>query len=229
MRAWRAEITSPRRPGGAIPATSPLRRQLRAVGALALCLGFFATGAPGLSRAKPAAWEEGTLQERIENSVPSWLAPPALAGAWAGVQLRLATERLLGPVQQVFRVRQNWHLYGGGPRRIYRLEVWVDDALQYRSADPDHRWATAQLDHRRFRPIVERVVERAGASNFEVICLLVRRQWEADHGQPPGEVVMWATRQTRDLAPQSIAHGARCAAPDYALVHLDSAGRPVTK
>lgn len=190
-------------------------------------LAFFATGAPGMSRAKPGAWDAGEVQAEIVETSPAWSVPFLMAGAWLGVHMRVATEATLGPVQRVFRIRQNWHLYGGGPRRINRLEVWVDGALRYRSADPDHQWASDQLDHRRFRPIVERVVERAGAANHGVVCELVRRRVEAETGSPPDEIRLWATRQRRDGSPQTLAHGAVCAAPDFALVHLDRDGAPV--
>ena len=54
-------------------------------------------------------------------------------------------------------IPQTWRLYGTGPRIRRVFEVYADDELLYRSADPEHTWRRATFTYRRVRPIVVQV------------------------------------------------------------------------
>jgi hypothetical protein len=207
-------------------ATSPVARQVRGVAALLLCLGLAFTGAPGLSMVSRRALDSGKLAKQLEGRVPGWAVPAVVGAARVGLALREPVIRPMRSIERTFRIKQAWNLYGGGPRRVVRLEVWVDGDLRYRSADADHTWLSSALDHRRFRPIVERVAEKPGAANFRVVCDLVVERALAD-GLGPREVEMRATRQSRGGRPSVVHHGAVCRAPDWQVTFLDADLQPV--
>lgn len=77
----------------------------------------------------------------------------AYAMATLPLEVGLPGEDVLFLLQRPLRIRQGWGLYGAGPDHAYRLEVWVDDGLVYRSQDPDHTWRFPLFNHRRTKPI----------------------------------------------------------------------------
>ena len=80
--------------------------------------------------------------------------------------VRMPVVEALNPLEHVFRIKQSWNLYRGGPQRITRMEVRVDGALVYRSVDSEHRWLQAQLASRRLRPMVEAVARKRKNPNW---------------------------------------------------------------
>lgn len=207
-------------------ATSPAARQLRGCASLVLCAGLALAGAPGISMMSAASLEDGSLEAQVGRRVPGWAMPAVLGAARLAYGVREPAIRPIRAIERTFRVKQAWNLYGGGPRRVVRLEVWIDGDLRYRSADAEHTWLSPALDHRRFRPIVERVAEKPGAANFRVVCDLVVERALAE-GAQPREVEMRAIRQKQGGAPAVVHHGAVCRAPDWQVTFLDAALQPV--
>lgn len=128
---------------------------------------FWLLGTPGLDflpvKIYTIAKDRNELVERV--SLP--VAKVAFAIADFNREIRTPLADSLGAVQRPFRISQQWHLYRDGPGKLERMEIYLDDALVYRSVDSEYRWLEPQLRNRRVRPMVESTVQRRRSPNWE--------------------------------------------------------------
>lgn len=80
--------------------------------------------------------------------------------------IRIPLVDLLAPLQRPFRISQEWSLYRDGPAQYRTLEVWIDEELRFRTADPEHAWRASQLRNRRIRAMVESTAQKKNAPNW---------------------------------------------------------------
>lgn len=206
----------------------PIPRHAHGVAALALVftLGFLCAGTPGLGGWGKRPFSSQKSRADIVKYVPSALAPVAVGAAWFRQHVHAPMAAKLLPIQRLFRIRQAWHLYGGGPPKMKWMEAFVDGELVYRTGDSDHAWATDQLDHRRVRPILKRVVEKPGALNWRLLGGRLVKRAQVDF---PGaqEVRLLSVWQLRDGSPSFIHHGRVAQAPEWSMASLGEGGAVV--
>lgn len=142
-----------------MPAYSP-REHLRAVLVLAVFAVMWLLAFPGLDVATRRGLRRDDTQRAMAVYVPKVLHPVVEGVVGLNEDVRGPIVAAFTPLERTFRIRQNWSVYRAGPPRVGRLEVWVDGALLYRSADPEHRWRRAWLANRHVRPAVDGLVTR---------------------------------------------------------------------
>lgn len=128
-------------------------------------------------------YDENTLrseQERARARTHSlgWLE---IAAADLNRNLRMPMVKMLGPVQRPLRIAQSWALYGNGPNRVKRFELWADGALVYRSNDPEKRWLSSVLRYRKIRPMVGSLCSNR-SHNEDALLSYIGRQAEHELG-----------------------------------------------
>lgn len=199
-----------------MPSSAP--RILRAALATSVLFFLVCAGTPGFSSLGSAP-SQGSLKG-------DWKAKAAagfLKGStWINQRLRKPLARRLRPVERVFRIRQAWNLYSGGPNRSRSLEILVDDRLVYRSNDPEHAWLDDKLGHRRVRPINQTLVEKDTALNWKPMMRFVLRHAQADFPEMTSLQLQaqWTNHRGDNRAPVRV-HGRRMEAPDWSIVPLD--------
>jgi hypothetical protein len=98
-----------------------------------------------------------------------------IAAADFNRSVRLPLVAWLEPLQRPLRIAQGWSLYGAGPNKVKRFELWADGQLVYRSHDPDARWLAGTLRYRRIRPIVAALCGKRSKSDDQLVRYLARR------------------------------------------------------
>jgi hypothetical protein len=103
-----------------------------------------------------------------------------LGGLWVAAAdlnraVRLPLVEWLAPLQRPLRIAQGWALYGAGPNKVKRFELWADGQLVYRSHDPSARWLAGPLRYRRIRPIVAALCGKRSKSDEQLVRYLGRR------------------------------------------------------
>lgn len=164
-------------------APSTLRDHLRAAAVLLVGGAMLMAGFPGL---------DFLGAKRLKAKAPAL----GVAGAglvWFDQTVRLPVAREVKPVERLFRVSQEFHLYRDGPSRVDRLEILVDGELVYRTRDDAYAWRADQLGNRHFRPMVATAAQKADAANQRGICRWVVAQARADFPQAQ-EVRLQSTR-----------------------------------
>lgn len=126
---------------------------LRGVAVLAAAFMMFVLGTPGFDLLNAERWLPGSKARARQLERP--LGTVAVLAADVNRTVRLPLVDVLTPLQRPLRLAQSWGLYGAGPRDVRRFEIYVDDRLVYRSADPEHAWLRAELRYRKLRPIVD--------------------------------------------------------------------------
>ncbi|MFT4627543.1 MAG: hypothetical protein ACI8PZ_006229 [Myxococcota bacterium] len=125
----------------------PDYRQLRAVWAAALLGWMTLMGTPGLDLA-------GGPQIAVANrNADAWWSPVLRAIATVNIELRQPVVRRLSVLERPLGLAQSWGLYGGGPDQVTRVEILIDDQVQYRSGDSAAVWLEPALRYRRLRSI----------------------------------------------------------------------------
>ena len=124
-------------------------------------------GCPGLDYLGAKDFVTPKSQELLRRQMPEIGVKAAMAIGSFNRRVRLPLVRKTQWVQKPFRVAQTWNLYRDGPRRINRMEIWVDGELVHRTADSEHDWLTPQLRSRRVRPMVESTTRQKNSKNWE--------------------------------------------------------------
>jgi hypothetical protein len=113
---------------------------------------------PGLDSVGKGGLSKRQRADGLSMGFPPWVidAVDGLSGLNA---VRVPMMRVLTPLQRPLRLGQSWNLYGNGPMVVRRMEIVFDDALVYRSGDPDLDWFEPALRNRRMRPVIETAAE----------------------------------------------------------------------
>lgn len=210
------------------PAMPPVRPGRHLVALLVLVAHglLLLAGTPGL-----AAWKAETFSSpKLRAKIASDFGEPTLTAVTAlgdlNSRLRIPAANQLRPIERFFRISQSWHLYGEGPRFVRRLEVRVDGQLVYRSRDPDHAWRASMLENRHMRPLVERVVNKANASNWRGLGRFLIDCVSADFPEAQ-RLDISSTQAHYGSDDATFRHGRQAAAPDWALIPVDEGGQPI--
>lgn len=124
---------------------------------------------------------------------------------------------LLAPLQRPFRISQEWSLYRDGPANYHLFEIWVDGALRFRTADPEHAWLAPQLRNRRVRAMVESTAMKKNAPNWRGLSRYVVAQ--AREAWPDArEVELKALFGPYPGTDLKTGHTISASAPDWKLV-----------
>jgi len=167
-----------------------IRDHLRAACVLVVCVALLMAGFPGLDFVGPKQ-RDGWAETARGVAAPLGTAVDGVVLFDRHLRRRIA--RWVKPVERVFRVSQEFHLYRDGPTRVDRLEVLVDGEVVYRTRDPERAWRAAELGNRRFRPMVATAAQKADAENQRGIARWIITAARQDF---PGaaEVVIRSTR-----------------------------------
>lgn len=157
-------------------------RSERAGAALLVHALIWVLGTPGLDFLSTLDLEKPERRAAIEADVGDF-AQVAFAVDALNRHLREPLVDLTTPLQRPFRISQEWNLYRDGPERYVILEVWVDGALRFRTADPEHAWLAPQLRNRHVRPVVESTANQKDAPNWRG---LTRYVVERARAEDPG-------------------------------------------
>ncbi len=192
---------------------APPRAHLQAV--LALCIGFFfvCAGTPGTRSIGPKALNPKRVQQARKKAGP--FADLYEAALKLNFAVRVPISKHFVPMQSVFRIAQNWGLYGTGPNRVRQIQIDVDGETVYRTNDPDLRWRVHQLSHRKIRPMPDTMSIKADAYNWTGFQRWVLEEVRADFPEAR-EVNILAIWTARDPGAESVIHHGRHAeAPDW--------------
>lgn len=160
------------------------RRSVTAAILLAVYVATGVAGLPGFDYDRNALTTKKG-RERVEAVVGPGLLRVGVVLSDANRTFRVPVLELFRPLEVAFRIKQDWSLYTDGPGNVARLEIRVDGAPVYRSADPALTWRQPQLSYRRIRPML------AG---------LTRGGWEPQHQALAWTVVGWARDDWPDAA-----------------------------
>ncbi len=132
---------------------------------------------PGFD-AMPASGLRATeAQRQLHARLPAWLHPLAYGLVAFNTEVRRPLAEALVPLQQPFRIRQDWGLYLDGPKECHRLEIDIDGVLVHRTKDPAYPWRAALLRAPPIRPIVDGTAGKAkGGGNWEGLVRLVAQE-----------------------------------------------------
>ena len=180
---------------------------------LVVCGAMLAAGFPGLDYLGPRQLEEAAGNAR-RVAAPLGTVMDGLVGFDAHVRRPLA--RRVKPVERLFRVSQEFHLYRDGPRRVDRLEVLVDGAVVYRTRDPERNWRAVQLGNRRFRPMVATAAQKPEAVNQKGISRWIVGAVREDFPEA-GEVLIRATRTRFGIEEPRVRFSRIARAPDWTV------------
>lgn len=134
---------------------TPLRPldHVRAVAVLLAGFSMLMLGMPGLDLLGPKRFAPGS-KERADILEEPW-GRISVGAADLNRAVREPIVAVLTPIQRPLRMAQSWGLYGGGPAKLRRLEIYVDGRLVFRSNDPEATWLEPALRYRRIRPVVD--------------------------------------------------------------------------
>ncbi len=191
------------------------RAQLRALLVLLAHAFLLIMGAPGFDFMNVKDYATAEQRAAIIGEHPIW-GRVVVALYAVNRELRRPLMAQLKPIERSFRIAQDWNLYRDGPSRVRRLEIYVDGALVYRSADPDYTWLEPQLRNRKLRPALENAARRSDTPNWPGIVRYLARRARADFpGAQRVEVLAtWSPYPGTDPSPH---HGYRVQAPDWEL------------
>ena len=194
------------------PRLSP-RAHLQAV--IALCIGFFfiCAGTPGTRSIGPKALNPKRIQ--LARKKAGSLADLYVAALKLNFAVRVPLSKHFVPMQSVFRIAQNWGLYGSGPSRIRRIRIDVDRETVYLTNDLDLRWRVDQLSHRKIRPMPDTMSMKADAYNWTGFQRWVLEEVREDFpdAREVDILAIWTAREPD--ADSYIHHGRHAEAPDW--------------
>ncbi len=199
------------------PTRHSRRDHLAAAWTLLLFAAFFIAATPGFDNWNANSLKSPASREEAIKDLGPVIGRAAIATADINRAVRLPLARLLVPAQRVFRVRQSWALFGGGPGKVRELEVVVDGRVVYRTRDAEHAWRSEQLGNRRVRPMIDSLASKSDAFNWKGMGRYLVTHAREDF---PGatEVVIRATRQPYGGTERSVAWQRVARAPAWELV-----------
>ncbi len=187
--------------------------QLRALLVLLAHAFLLIMGAPGFDFMNVKDYVTEEQRAEIIGEHPIW-GRVVVALYAVNRELRRPLMEQLRPIERSFRIAQDWNLYRDGPSRVRRLEIAVDGALKYRSADPNYTWLEPQLRNRKLRPALENAARRSDAPNWPgIVRYIAQRAREDFPGVQRIEVLAtWSPYPGTSPSPH---HGYRAQAPDW--------------
>ena len=203
----------------------PLRDHLIGVAALLAGLALFIAGTPG-ARGLSRSLVDGEGRAEVERRA-GVAAPVVLAIYRLNFDLRVPVAKHLIPVQSLFRVSQSWGLYGGGPKQIRWLRIDVDGQPVFRTEDPDLTWRAPQFSHRKMRPMVETMSNKASAYNWTGFSRWVLREVRRDFPDARHVSIVAERAERTPGAPVEEHHWREASAPDWSWQSFDKRGMPV--
>ena len=182
------------------------REHLHAVAALFVLVFLLCTGTPVFS-----AWGWDTLttareQERLIRQHGVLIGRAGIALTDLNRTIRLPITRRLNKIEQLFRIRQKWHLYTSGPKHAHRLEVWIDEALVYQTQSRDHAWLRLQVSHRKLRPMIDSLATKETAFNWKGMGRFLVHSAQADFPEAQSIAIV-ATKATFGDPDSTPTHG----------------------
>ena len=144
----------------------------RAILLAVVYVSLFILATPGIDSLGIDRLTKADRQKLIREGTPVWLLD---LGMDIG-QLRRLLLKPLTPLQRPLRIEQSWGLYGQGQSRVRRMEVYLEDALVYRSGDPEHDWMEPMFRNRRLRPMVDTVSRKPSAKNRNALMSLIAQR-----------------------------------------------------
>lgn len=123
-------------------------------------------GTPGLDFVSGRIWTDKDKARLVAQSSEP-VAEVTFALLALNQSVRKPLVAMFAPLQLPFRLGQDWNLYRDGPNKVRRLEIRVDDAVVYRSVDPNFTWLEPQLRNRRVRPMVESTTVDRNSPNWK--------------------------------------------------------------
>jgi len=186
-------------------------------------VGFFflCAGTPGTRSLTPKFLKRNRKTIHAKAGV---LAPVLVGLIEANFQYRVPISKHFLKVQSVFRIAQNWGLYGAGPKRMRRLQISIDGEPVYLTNDPALRWRAPQLTHRKIRPLPDTMTIKAEAFNWTGFSRWVLNEARADFPEATEVSVVAIFRDHAVNAERRIHHGRRARAPDWSWEHLGPGG-----
>lgn len=189
------------------------------LGAILLCMG-----APGFSGIGPHALATEAKKAKAARQFPRPLVEVGAALSALNRHVRIPISARLIPLQRLFRIRMDFHLYGEGPRQRMQVEVRVDGTLVYRTRDPDHAWMAPQLEYRRVQPTIETIAKKPNAYNWKGMGRYLVGSARRDFPDAQ-QVIISATRAPYGVAEAPTRHGRVAEAPEWTLRPLTPAER----
>jgi len=190
--------------------------KLRAGALLFTYISLFVLATPGLE-SLPSSRQE---LEETRDDFPGSLFAITEAAMWVEENFRGPLVDVMTPIQRPLRLEQSWALYGSGPHSALRMEIVIDSTLVYRTQDPEHRWLTPQLQHRRIRPMLSSMVTKKNPDNRVGLERFILTQAQAEW--PAAEAV--ELRFTRTPYPDDDTETfriRRATAPDWTFAAVD--------
>ena len=146
--------------------------RIRAILLAVVYVSLFILATPGIDSLGIDRLTQAERQKMIREGTPAWVLD---LGEDVG-QLRRQLLRPLTPLQRPLRIEQSWGLYGQGQSRVRRMEVYLEDALVYRSGDPEDDWLEPVFRNRRLRPMVDTVSRKPSAKNRNALMSLIAQR-----------------------------------------------------
>jgi len=141
--------------------------------------GLFILATPGVDSLGIDRLTKADRQKLIREGAPVWLLD--LGNDIGALRRRLL--KPLTPLQRPLRIEQSWGLYGQGTSRVRRMEIYLDEALVYRSGDSEHEWMEPMFRNRRLRPMVDTISRKPSAKNRDALMWLIATRAAAQHPQ----------------------------------------------
>ena len=155
------------------------RRKQFAAAAVLVSAGFMLTmGMPGMDFMGDD-YDDAESRAEILEEHPVW-GRVVITLHTINRDLRRPVMRVLQPLEQPLRITQDWNLFRDGPGRVRRLEIYVDETLRHRSADPEFTWLNAQLRNRHIRPLCEKAAREGDAVDWPGLVRFVAARARAE-------------------------------------------------
>lgn len=200
----------------------PARAHLQAV--VGFCIGFFflCAGTPGTRSIGPKAISPKRVELAYKKVGP--LAAVYVGAVKLNFAVRVPIAKHFLKLQSVFRISQNWGLYGSGPNVVRQIQIDVDGEPVYRTNDPDLRWHAPQLTHRKIRPMPDTMSAKADAYNWTGFQRWVLEEVQQDfpEAQQVDIYAIWTSRKPG--AESYIHHGRHAEAPEWVWHMVDKGG-----
>lgn len=171
-------------------------------------------GTPALDFQRPSDFDSTEEIDAVRDQVGEPWTSLLLWTVAFNRDVRGPVYELFADVQRPFRIRQSWHLYRDGPKRVRRLEIRVDGTLVHRSSDDAYAWREQQLRNRRLRPVAEAVAGKTGSPNWRGLVRWIVQEARLDFPEAQ-EVTVTATEARFPGTDATVDHSYVARAPDW--------------